>query len=332
MTFTTEDYLKTFSRRTVAQLRDETLMLQLVSSADTGPWASGQAHQTFIPVPNWTPSGSGASAVGVQATTRARKGNWAGIRYGDQSILTFERSGGFATTNVVPWEDAMEVPWPVLEQTRARQTYEMRRQIDRALWAAMLAGVASSDTTRIGTATSVYITPTFPYNVAGAAGKLIYDAVRQFALKCKVNKVDSNTSDNFGRKYMIMHPACFQALMDYMLDQKFSWDRLTENVLAQNTVLGGGAYEGRLHGVDILSYDGITAPTAGTTAGTNDWPILCGVREAWRGAVRPTIGQYFAPATNQITDNPAHIMRQAGDYGLLEVHGSLQHRFNLRTQ
>ena len=334
MAYTNEDYLLAFSARTVEQLRQEPIWMNLTTQdADTSRWSSG-AHTVRIPVPDWAVNTTPTPDEGVATSTRARGAGWATANRGDQSVLNFTRSGGFSISNEILYEDVIELPWDVLAETRARQQYEMNKSLDEAIYAAVLAGVANSDTTRIGTAggSGTFLRPAAPYSAMGDVGKLIADVIDDFSLKCQMMNVNSNVSDSVGRKYIVMNPAVFRQLIVHMRAQGYSYDPLTSDLLRNNTVLAGAGYMGRLNGIDIISWNGATVPAAGATAGTNDWKILCGVNAAWKADVRPPVVQTFTPSTNQTSTSIAHLFRQAADYGHLEIHGGLMHRYNLRTQ
>ncbi|WP_419923572.1 hypothetical protein, partial [Candidatus Poriferisocius sp.] len=94
-----------------------------------------------------------------------------------------------------------------------------------------------------------------------------------------------------------------------------------------NSVLARVGYKGRLFDIDIFSWNGIPIPT---TAGANtfalrgrNWPVLCGVSAGAAAAIRAPLVQYWTPETNQISDNPEHLLRQVGDYGYLTLEPSL---------
>jgi len=327
-----DDWLKLQSAQTLEEFRQEAIWLNLTSQTDTEGWASGSAHSVQFNRPDWAKNDTPSPKEGVAASNRARGGNWATARRGAADVLTFSRTAGFSEANEILWEDAMEIPWPVVEQTRRRQVYVMRKAIDEGLYANILAGIASADTTRIGTATSVFLPRAAPYTPTGDVGELIFQIIEDYSLKLEMMDVNSPSSDGVGGKYIVMSPACFRALLKFMREEKYSWDPLTADILRENRIFAERGYRGRLSDLDIISWSGIPIPAAGTTAGTNDWPIICGIRGAWRANVRPTLTQVFTPETNQISDAPAHLMRQAGDYAALEIHGGLMHRYNLRTQ
>ena len=290
MSYTTEDYLLAFSARTVQQLRQEAIWLNLTTqNQDTRRWVRG-AHTVRLNSPDWTFNSTPTPDEGVNPVTRARGGAWPTALRGDQDVLNFTRSGGYAAANEILWEDLLELPWPVADETRARQVYEMQQSIDEDIYADVLGGIAGADTDRLGTATSLFLSRAAPYSATGDVGKLVMDIIDDYSLKCQLNNVNSNVSDSVGRKYAVMNPAVFRQLVVYLRAQKYSWDTLTSQLLQENRVLASRGYMGRLAGVDIISWNGSAIPPAGAAAGTNDWHVVCGVSAAWMADTRPPLG------------------------------------------
>lgn len=332
MAYTDADYRMMMSSRTVFQLREEAIWLPLTTQdADTQAWVNGD-NSVDIPKPDWAPNNSDPTKAteGVQAVSRDRGGDWAKALEGDQDILEFKRSGGFSTSNKIKWEDAIELPWPVVEQTRARQQYVMNQQFDHAIYGKVLAGIAAGDTKTVGTKGSISLSIAGVQQ--GAIGKAIWDAIKAWNLTLETKNVNSVLSDAVGQKYVVMRPECYEALSDYFESADLHWDELTRDLLVNNTLLAARGFRGRLRGIDIISWNGITPPATAGDAAANQWPIVCGVAQAWKADVRAPIVQVFTPETNQVSSNPSHLLRQAADYATLEIDGSLMRRLNVRSQ
>ena len=339
-TYSTDDMLVLFNAATVAELRQESKWMQLTSQRETSRWAAGQCHIEKVNIPNWDYAADGDSSVGgnqpagVRAVDRARGGSWTDPNSGRFAQLDFERQDGTQIANELDVEDVAESTWPVIEQTRSRQMYVMKRALDSKLYTAWTGGIGTGATeqTTYGAAGTNFVSRTAPYPQTGDADGAIYDSIVAYSLKCKRANVDSMESDSVGRKFMVMSPELFEVLVRYLKDEKLMWDALTEDLLVQGSVRGGGAFEGRLRGIDIFTDNQIAVPT-----GAANWQWFAGVRETWRANTRMLDGytQIFTPAQNQISDHPAHLLRSTMDIGWLEITSGdlagLNHRFVLHA-
>ncbi|MDE2876546.1 MAG: hypothetical protein OXQ93_13965 [Gemmatimonadota bacterium] len=326
MSYTSEDYRQMWAAETVGELREQTLMLQLTSQRFTAPWVAG-ARQINVPKPDWAYNST--DNEGVRAVERARGGDWATALDGDQSVVPFARTGGYASSNVVDWEDAVELPWPAVERTRSRQRYELTRQIEHAVFGAITSSIAAEPSTPNHTGYGNgddYIDRMTGRASSDDALDLPYMILDDFSLKLEEANADGS-GDAVGTKYCLMNPVVFRALRDGINQKRYQWDVLTRDLLVANSVLAGIGYRGRLLGIDIFSWNGIPKPSGvgANTAADRDhnWQVLCGVREAIAADVRPPLVQYFGPQENQVTSNPAHLLRQAGDYGYAPLELSL---------
>ena len=318
MAYESADYRKVWASSTVVELRQQAIWLNLTSQRHTGPWVAG-ANSVFIPKPDWSASGT----EGVQAATRARGADWATARAGDQDVVTFTRSGGYSTSNEVLWEDAVELPWPAVERTRSRQTYEMGKQIDGAIYTAIRGGLGSGSKTKFGSDTNS-IARTAPYaaanDTARAYPREILDA---FALKMERADADG-PGDSVGTRYAVMAPEIFTVFALDMLKEGYGWDLLTADLIRNNSVLAAAGFKGRYKGIDVMSWNGVSIPT-----GATDWIINCGAREGVAADVRPPLVQFMTPEQNQVSTKPANLLRQAGDYGYAELTETLLHEYSI---
>ena len=128
-----EDRMKLWSSKTTVELRQKSIMYNLLDKSWEQDWING-ASEVPIPVINWDTS--------VSPSTRAQGADWASNSVLDQSIATLKRSGGYSARNDIPWDDVLELPWPVISRVRSRQVWAMRNQIDRAVYAG-IAGTPS---------------------------------------------------------------------------------------------------------------------------------------------------------------------------------------------
>ena len=328
MAIVAADLEKRYARRTTIELRQKTIMLQLCSQAFTEGWVGG-ANTVYIPKPDWSRDDSATPDEGVVAETRARGGDWASFRRVDQDLLEFSRSGGFRSSMMIPWEDAMELPWPVVERTRSRMTYVLRRQIETGIYNRITAAIAAEASTpnfvAYGDSTD-FISRTTGRASTDDARSLIYQALDDFSLKLEDADV-SGPGDSVGAKWALFRPALFRILREDIKAGRYSWDELTRDLLRNNSVLAGVGYQGRLLDIDIFSWTGVPAPSGvgANTAADRDhnWQILMGVSMANAAAIRPSLTQYFTPQQNQITDEPGHAVRMVGDYGHLVLEPNL---------
>ena len=302
------DLIQQWESTTVMELREETMMLQLTSNEFTSGWVGG-AHTGHIPKPTWgEPDGS--QSEGVKATSRARKGNWASPIPLDQEVIDLTRKGGYSSANVVPYEDALESPWPMVEETRSRQRYALGFQIDRGVLSEMQSDLTATPTA-YGSTTN-YIARTGAYAPKTAAARALPRQILD-AFDLKLQRAGANgPGANVGNRYCLMPPEVFNVFALDMLTEKYQWDLLTKDLLTKNAVLAEQGYKGRYKGIDIFAYNAYKVPGSGNST---RWAGLCGVKRGYTAAVRAPISQYFTPQTNQISDAPSHLLRTAGDWG-----------------
>lgn len=315
MAFADGEWNEVWSSTTYLELRDQLLMLGLTTQEFSDPWVNG-AHEVHIPIPTWST---------VTAASRDRGGNWGTVTDTAETTGVLTRSGGYASAEQVLWEDGLELPWPAVEQTRSRMTYQIAKEIDKALFALV--------TTHAGTAvdlgsTTDYIARATPYAASTAAAKkLPFTCIQQFATKAKRAGAIGGAGDTVGELWCIMAPEVFAVLGQYVLEAGYSFDRLTESVLTGPSVLTGSAWEGRLFGVDIYSSPLVVIPETDAK-----WTVLCGGRRGYASAVRPPVVQYFPPEQNQVSTQPAHLLRQAGDYAGIGLDATYFSYFTLHCE
>ena len=324
-TYTAEDYRLTMSPMILEEVWETSIWYPLTSQVGVADWVNG-ANKVNWPRPAW--SYDKTDKTGINVEDRARGGDWATAVGGDQSIVTLTRSGGLTVSNEIDYEDALELPWNSVEETRQAQSISTRIAFDGKLYAAVLAGTPAANVSSIGTASSIFINPSGV--VKGAVGELIHNEIERFSTQIKVANITEPGSDSFGTAYCVMHPYLFSAFRLYMLSEKLSWDQLTADILQRGSVLGGGAWMGRIYGVDIVGWNGAVSRDIGSS--NVRWPMQMGVTRAVRSAMRPTVSQFFEPAQNQVSSNPAFLMRNAFDFAHVIVHGTTLYRRELATK
>ena len=329
MAIVAADLEKRYSRRTTIDLERMTIMLQLCSQAFTEGWVAG-ANTVYIPKPDWAADDTANPAEGIKVTSRSRGGNWASFRRVDQDLLAFTRSGGFASSMLIPWEDALELPWPVVERTRVKMRQRLRREIEDGIFSAITAALAAETDTpnfqAYGDDTNFISRGTGKVSTTAARG-YVYEAIVDFSLKIEESDANSDVSDAVGQKWCLMPPALFRILRDDIRLGRYSWDEITRSILAGGSILGGKAWKGRLEEIDIYSWNGVPKPSGvgANTAADRDhnWQMLFGVKAANAAAIRPSLVQYMTPRENQVTPQPGHAVRMVGDYGYLLLEPNL---------
>lgn len=314
MAFTAEQYQQAWSSATFGEVRRKSLMFGLTSRMNTEAWVNGSTVVN-IPLPAWT---------NVASTDRARGANWVAAKDVSQTLKKFERSGGLTVANKVLWEDQIEVPWAVVEETRSRQAYEMSKTLDDKVYAAITAAIAGETSTpnfqAYGSNTNS-IDRVSGKAANAAAEALPYEIIDDFSLKLANSDLDPGDGQALGQKYVVMRPTVFRVLSNYLLDKRYSYDPITTDVLQQNTLFAGASWEGRLKGIDIYSWTGSPMPTGkkSNTAANRaaNWQVLCGVRNGAIANTRPPLTQFFTPSTNQVSPNPEYLLRQVMEYGHL---------------
>ena len=204
MAFASGEFLEVWSRTTTAELRQKSIWLNLLSKTGTEGWVTGAA-KVSIPKPTWT---------NAAAANRARGGAWATAADISQDTVEFSRSGGVQVANEVLTEDALEIPWPLIDDLRSRQGYEMSKKIDEGLYVWITGGSGISTSVTYGTAGDVFISRVSPFLAKGdtaantlLAKRLMYDIVDAFHLKLQRADALDGIGDPVGQKYIVMPPS-----------------------------------------------------------------------------------------------------------------------------
>ena len=311
MAFASGEYLEAWSRSTTLELRQKSMMLTILSKEGTDSWVSGAA-KVHIPKPTFT---------NASASNRARGGDWKAATEIAQDTVEFARIGGANVSNEVLAEDALEIPWPLIDKLRSRQSFELAKQLDSTLYSWIIGtnGIPSGGAVTYGSAGTNFIARTSPWRGNNdASNKLVYDAIEAFELLLQRADALDGIGDAVGQKWMVMPPEIFRALRVHMLKVDLHWDLLTASLLSGGSVLGGAQYQGRLLGIDIFTWNGVAIPT-----GTSNWKFIAGCRAGAYANVRPSINQFFDPSENQVSSKPAYLSRMAMETAAAMGEGSV---------
>ena len=318
MAFASEDRQKVWSAQTAVELRERSLMYQLLDRTWEPPWVAG-AEKVTIPKPSFN-----------AATARARGGNWKTAEEPGQSVAVLERVGGYSASDEVLWEDALELPWDAVGRTRDRQSYTLAHDIDTAMYTT--ARAAAGSTLTGGVDGSTYIDRDAPYEAKIAAGSThpLVAVIKLFSIVAyRANAIigASSPTGGAGIPFMIMQPELGASLSDYLEDKGLSFDPLTAEILRANpAVRQGVGVIGVYRGVRLFTWNHLSVPT-----GTDNWSCYAGLPEAYAVGIRPPLAQYFAPGENQVSTKPAHLMRQAGDWAGVEVNNGWHRKISIKA-
>ena len=277
----------------------EVIMYNLLDKSWEQDWING-ASEVPIPLINWDTS--------VSPSTRAQGADWASNSVIDQSIATLKRSGGYSARNDIPWDDVLELPWPVISRVRSRQVWAMRNQIDRAVYAAIAA--TPSMTIEAGAAGDTYVARITPYGAVLATGKRhpVAEAIELFALEMTDADVidgDSSPTSGAGMPFVIMQPALGLSLAIWLEGQGFQFDPLTLAMFNTNPAALMEPTPLRMYrGCMIITWNALAVPDSG-----DNWEFYGGTMAAGACGMRPPIVQYFPPELNQTSSSPSHMLR-----------------------
>ena len=236
--------------------------------------------------------------------------------------------------------DSVETPLNYLERQRAKLSAQMAVDMEDDYWEFLQQD--SLYTTGLGTRddlgkakltmTSGVATDGKPV-VSGSAGfKAVYDAFWDFNVWMANNNISGPTTGATigggpGMPYAAMAPEVFKEFAKWFLEQKYSWDLLTEDVIRNNSILQSGSFRGMVGGIPILVTPACKKPTADHA--DNPWVIQMGTTMANSVAMRPLLTQYLTPQMNQ-TDTD-YKLRQIGFHGRVAVNKTLNYQVRIPT-
>jgi len=307
-TLSNDNLVELYGSQTLEKLRQESMWMSLLDQGRTTRWAAGEIAQEKIPI--WDGSV-------VTASDRERGGAWAKATSVKDDQIMFGRTGGVTSSVELDVEDVAEVSYDILEETRSEQEYKLKRKLDSAFFTAWTGAIKAGQTTALGTSGTDTISISAPWQGAGKGFELIWEAIDTLAVTWDRSFVDSMESDSVGRKFMVLPVELMNGFANWMLNKGYSWDALTEGVISSASVGASGMWKGRIKGIDLFRDSNLAVPASAS----QNWKFYGGVRAAARGNIRrlPGYTQIIAPSANQISDHPAHLLREAVDYGFLAI-------------
>ena len=327
MAITESERMQVYSADTTTELREKSLMYNLLDRRWEAGYVAGGAV-VHIPKPLWT-----HATDGVSPSTRTQGGDWATARGTSQDTADLKRAGGYTASNEILWEDAMELSWGVVTRTVNRMTWALRHSLDTEIYdkvAAMPTGTGSTLTG--GDAGATYVSSAKPYKATIAAGDdhPLMQAIDMLAIEMYAqNAIDKDPSpaDVSGTPFLIAPPQLIVSLRQWMRSLGLHFDPLTQEILSQNPGMAiAQGYIGNLSGVRLFSWNHVAVPASGV-----NWSMYGGMMNAAAVGVRPPLMQYFSPETNQTSTMPAHLIRQAGDYAVVELVGALHKKIVIHS-
>ena len=208
---------------TYDELRKDSIWQQVTDQRWTDGWVNG-ARAVNIPIPGYSyTQGTTVGTItdpndstGIRVQSRNKDGDWSIMTQATSSELTFTRSGGYAASNFVGWEDEFEAPWPVVEEYRSRQAYEVRNQIDTAILNAMR-GFPNNTTTLGDGSDGDYIDASGDPKGSGAS--LPYEAIDGWATLCETRDLKRRSFRCYWLKVRHHAPARFQGSQELLAGQ-----------------------------------------------------------------------------------------------------------------
>ena len=326
-----------YSRRTAITLHREPTIMQLMNRA----WEADvmRAHQTVISVPDLS---------AAAATTRTREANYPTANTLGARQITLAVDQHLQANFKVHYLDMMEVPWPILEQSRQEATMTMSEQIEDNL-VAYLDSLSTTTLARYDTTVAdgniglkSYGGSAGPFiNGAGEAGSTATVDAKSYILSfikfCATRFMKINVSrgqyigdmPSGNEMFCLLHPELFDLLVDWLAEQDYHWDMLTSGLLDGPSILQSDQWRGQLSKINIITSNSLTQPPA-TDASGSPWRIYCGTPKAVAFAMRPILTHIWSDAQNETS--PSTVVRQLCDFGRVLVNNDLLIRGEFKTK
>ena len=327
MTIAAANLTEVFASQLVPDLRKEHLWNIVTDQSDayTGPWASGQAEEVRIPVPVWgyTQGSSRGTAtdpgdsVGISAGTgTTRRTTWDRLASATSAGVTFDSRGYHTVNQFIDANDAGEVAFPILEATRSRMAYEHADYVDQQVLRQLYSfgGTAVA----LGAAGTRYISAAGAPTGSGMTAIIRTGILDHFASLAFERNLRNTSAGALGELFCILHPRLWKVLEDDLLNENWSYDPLTGDVLRNNAALTGTPFVGRYKNIDILVSN--NADLATTTANDN-WRVICGAKAAAVANVGRPVMQMFTPEQNQVTNDIGYLLRSKIEWGVENLTG-----------
>ena len=327
MALTVEDRRKIYQNETVREFRQKILGINLWDNSNQAAFET--STEVIIPDPNWEYNTTANPDEGVGTSDRTRGGNWPAPARLDADTISLTRSGGKAQSNEILAEDISEVPWDLVGRLRSRQSYVMRKDVNKEIFDGIQA--LPSSTISIGAADTYRVKKAAPHDAVIPTGSQhpVYAAIQEFALQMyRANIIDGEASPTGGasQPFMVLQPELIASMSTWLLDKGLSFDPLTAQLLTENPSMTDRGYKGTLLGVNLYAYNDLAVPTGVAWTGG-----YAGVREAATVATKHAYIQMFPPEENQISLMPALLMRQAVAYGFAELVNDIHFKVSIRA-
>ena len=238
--------------------------------------------------------------------------------------------------------DSEETPIQYLDRQRAKLAAQMAVDMEDDYWEFLQQNnlYSSSTGTRIDLdkgdiqmTSAGAVTPVgSPAGTSSKAFRHLYDAFWDFNVWMVNQNVAGPTvgptiGGGAGMPYAAMAPEVFAEFAKWFLEQKYSWDALTEDVIRNNSILQSGAFRGMVGGVPIFVTPACKKPSG--DGATHKWVVQMGTTMANSVAVRPLLTQYLTPQLNQ--NDTDYKLRQIGYHGRVAVNKILNYQVRIPT-
>ena len=316
------DLTQIYSRRSTVDFNRMPVMTQL---SDDRSDEINAAYQVLISNPTYT---APADAVRQAAYDRSAD-DWPTGTEAEATFITMAVDQVVKDARDLKLLDAIELPLNYLERIRASMAAQLAVDYEANYVKYLGSLTYTGREADIGDSSNHMDKDN---TVTGSIGDLIYDAFWDF----NVYLVNANVmgpsagpmiGGAAGMPYAVMNPELFREFAKWFLDQKYSWDALTADIISQNSLLASGAFRGMIGGIPIFTTPAIPKPTDNGAGHT--WLIQMGTTMANATARRQPVTQFLTPEVNQ--DKYRYELKQILFFGRVEVNSLLNYRVRLAT-
>ena len=218
-----------------------------------------------------------------------------------------------------------------MDRHRNRQSYAIAHDIDTAMYDAAVA--LPSMTITGGADGATFVDNSAPYDYTIATGKRHPVAAGSgpdgaYCLSCQRRTCGCiSNRTGAGTPALVIPPELCLSFSIWLEEKGLAFDPLTREILRDNPAdFNGMDIAGRYHGVDIIGWNHIAVPT-----GSNNWTGYAAIPEAYAVGIRPALTQYWDPSNNQISGNPAHLIRSVADWAGVEVEDAWHRKVDIKS-
>ena len=276
-------------------------------------------------------------------TDRSRNADWKAANYDqDQEFLTLAIDKSTEDAVALDYRDAIEAPLRYLELKRSKLMAGITTAIEDKLYGELVKDAhypaASATVKKSNFVSDASAKVDKDGEADGAVGEFVVKSLARIGTTLtaanRMGPAMGTQIDRTARPVAcFMNPFIFEATALYLLEEKYSLDSLTTEVLDSMSIRQREAYKGSLFGIDIMSTPAMFQPGANAAVGANGvgaWNALVFSPEAVQYAERPPTIQYLTPETNQT--KPGYELKHIVDYGFLVTDPSFMFRIQVRTQ